>query len=171
MKTSIFSAATFALLTLLPGAASGVTRNVVARTEADIQRAITLLPVEGGTVVVYSVHKPVLIRKSIVIDRDNVTLRGEGGVVLFLANGAQAPVIIIGSAAAVPAVVHHNIQVSDFVIDGNRANQASELNPTNAALRNNGVSLRSVTDSAVRRLAIHSCRSGGLVADSSDASG
>lgn len=147
-------------------AAPGATRNVVAKTEKEIQKAIDSLNAPGGTVVIRAFKQlPVVINKSILINRDNVTLRGEGGVILRLANGAQAPVIIMGSDAATPSVTRRNIHVSDLIIDGNRTNQASELNPANPALRNNGVSVRRVSDSSVSRLAIHSCRSGGLVTE------
>lgn len=146
--------------------AAGATRNVVAKTEREIQKAIDGLNSAGGTVIVRAFKQlPVVINKSILINRDNVTLRGEGGVILRLANGAQAPVIIMGSDSAVPSVTRRNIHVSDLTIDGNRTNQASELNPANSALRNNGVSLRRVSDSSVSRLVIHSCRSGGLVTE------
>ena len=146
--------------------APGATRNVAARSDEDIQKAIDSLPAEGGTVVVKATnHKPIVIRKPIVIDRDNVSLRGDGSVVLRLANAAQAPVIIIGSKASTPAATFRNIHVSDFTIDGNRTNQPSELNPANPALRNNGISVRRVTDCSVRRVAIKSCRSGGLVTE------
>lgn len=63
----------------------------------------------------------------VVIDRDNVNLRGAGpATILRLADGANAPVLIIGQTLNVPTVTRSNITVSDLVIDGNRANQTLE---------------------------------------------
>lgn len=90
-----------------------------------IQDAINSLPSQGGEVLIdpgtYMCTNPV------VIDRDNVNLRGAGpATILRLADGANAPVLIIGQTLNVPTVTRSNITVSDLVIDGNRANQTLE---------------------------------------------
>jgi hypothetical protein len=133
-----------------------------------IQQAIIQLPQAGGEVQIpagtFTCNLP------IVIDRDNVTVRGAGsGTVLRLADGANAPVIIMGQAIAVPNVVRRNISVSDLTIDGNRQNQSSECmgGPCSEAypLRNNGISIRHCHDCQVQRVTAHSTSSGGLVTE------
>lgn len=131
---------------------------------AAIQAAIDSLPPAGGQIIVeagvYTCTAP------IVIDRDNVDLRGQGpATVLRLANGANAPVLVIGQTIPVPTVIGRNIRVADLVIDGNRVNQTSETWPAVPALRNNGITLRRVEDSLVERVTVFSARSGGLVSE------
>jgi hypothetical protein len=129
-----------------------------------IQAAIQSLPPFGGVVAlpsgVFTCTEP------IIIDRDNVTLRGQGAAtVLRLANNANAPVVIIGQPIAVPSQVRRNITVADLYIDGNRAQQQTEFWPTFPAVRNNGISIRKVEDVVVERVTVARARSGGLVTE------
>lgn len=144
----------------------GATIQTKAKNEASIQAAIDKLPPEGGVVQIVA-KRPIPVRKSIVIKRNNVILRGEGTTAtwLVLDNEINAPVIIMGDDAAQPGTTCTNIHVRDLSIDGNRLNQSSEVNPSNPALRNNGISIRRVTDSSVERVSVASCRSGGLVVE------
>jgi Right handed beta helix region len=139
-------------------------------TCASIQQAINALPVRGGEVVVpagmYVCSTP------IVIDRNNVVLRGAGAAtVLRLANGANAPVLIIGQTAPAPTVTRQNIRVSDLTIDGNRANQTCECwndcSPSCASnpIRNNGITIRRANDVSIERVTLRNARSGGLVTE------
>lgn len=135
---------------------------------AAIQKAINQLPVSGGEVRVP--EGTYLCRKPIVIERDNVRLRGEGaGTQLRLANGANAPVIIMGQAKAIPDTPVRNIAVTDLMIDGNRQNQSSECMDGPCSedfpLRNNGISIRHCYDCRVERVTVHSASSGGLVTE------
>jgi len=133
-----------------------------------IQNAINDLPAEGGQVLVqagtYTCQIP------LVIDRDNVELHGEGPATLLrLADGANAPVLIVGQTIPVPIATRHNVVVADLVIDGNRAKQTFECLggdcTASNALRNNAITLRRVTDARIERVAVHSARSGGLVSE------
>lgn len=135
---------------------------------AAIQNAIDDLPLQGGQVIVkagtYTCKDP------LVIDRDNVELRGVGpATILRLADGANAPVIIVGQTLPVPTVTRRNIRVSDLVIDGNRANQTFECLKGDCSasnpLRNNGITLRRVSDARIERIAVFGARSGGLVSE------
>jgi hypothetical protein len=133
-----------------------------------IQGAINSLPPQGGVVLIdpgtYTCTDPV------VIDRNNVKLRGAGpATILRLADGANAPVLIIGQTLNVPTVTRSNITVSDLVIDGNRANQTfeclhGECSASNP-LRNNGITLRRASDVTIKRVAVFGTRSGGLVSE------
>lgn len=133
-----------------------------------IQQAINGLPASGGQVIIkadtYTCKTP------IVIDRDNVELRGEGpATILRLANGANAPVLVMGQLLQVPTVTRKNIRVSDLTIDGNRTNQTyecfhSQCGPDNQ-IYNNGISVRRCEDCLVQRVTVFKARSGGLVAD------
>ncbi len=135
---------------------------------ADIQHAIDALPGGGGAVIVrggtYACSAP------IVIDRNNVSLRGSGGgTVLRLANHANRPVLILGQTTATPSVTRRNIDVADLAIDGNRAQQDFECSngPCSGSdyLRNNGISVRRVEDAAVEHVSVRNAKSGGLVAE------
>jgi hypothetical protein len=128
---------------------------------------INSLPATGGEVFipagVYTCTKP------IVIDRDNVRLYGQGPeTVLRLADGANAPVLVLGQTEPDPTVTRHNIRVSDLVIDGNRANQPDECwggDCANNPIRNNGITLRRVSDALIARVTVFRARSGGLVSE------
>lgn len=134
---------------------------------AGIQDAIDDLPEEGGQVVVqagvYSCFEP------IVIDRDNVDLRGQGpGTVLRLAEGANAPVMVLGQTDPSPTGTRRNIHLSDFLVDGNRESQSMECwgGPCDShPIRNNGITVRSVEDVLIERVIVYGARSGGLVAE------
>lgn len=132
-----------------------------------IQDAIDDLPVLGGQVVVeagdYTCAEP------IVIDRDNIDLRGQGAAtVLNLADGANSPVLVLGQTIDAPTLSRGNIHVSDLVIDGNRENQDIECwgGPCDThPIRNNGITLRRVSDVLIERVTVYGARSGGLVAE------
>jgi len=141
-----------------------VAQNVRTLDATDIQRQIDVLPASGGLVQLepgeYVCHA------TLVIDRDNVQLRGAGSTtILRLADGANVPVLVLGGLAEQPTTQRRNIHVSDLTIDGNRALQDSEVDPINPYLRNNGISLRHVENCTVERVVIHSARSGGLVTE------
>jgi Right handed beta helix region len=138
------------------------------RTCAEIQRAINALPRSGGEVRL----RPTTYKcsASIVIDRDDVTLRGSGGAtILRLADHANKPVLILGQTVAAPAVTRARIHVADLSIDGNRAQQDFECSggPCSATdfLRNNGISLRRVEDVLIDHVTVRDARSGGLVTE------
>lgn len=133
-----------------------------------IQAAINDLPLEGGQIIVqagtYSCDS------MLVVDRDNVDLRGQGpATVLRLADAVNSPVLVLGQPAAQPTVTRRNIHVSDLVIDGNRSRQSfeclrgvcSQTNP----LRNNGITPRRVSDVLIERVTVFGARSGGLVVE------
>lgn len=135
---------------------------------ATIQGAINNLPPTGGAVKLRAVTY--MCAAPIVIDRDNVCLRGQGpATVLRLADGANSPVLVLGQTLPIPAVVRRNICVSDLAIDGNRLTQPDECwggpcSPTNP-IRNNGITLRRVADVRIEGVTVFSARSGGLVSE------
>lgn len=136
------------------------------RAEA-IQAAIDALPPEGGRVElaagVFTVSRPV------VIARDNVELVGQGaGTQLFLADKANCPVIIAGQTNGVPRKIHRNIRIADLFIDGNKDEQKWECwggecdKGGVSVIRNNGITLRGVSDTRVERVTVIRPRSSGL---------
>jgi hypothetical protein len=133
----------------------------------DIQTAINNLPASGGQIVVQA--GTYTCSTSIVIDRDNVDLRGQGpATVLRLADHANLPLLVLGQAINEPTVTRSNIYVSDLTLDGNRENQDSECYSANCdeyPIRNNGITLRRVSDVLVERVTVIGARSGGLVAE------
>lgn len=133
-----------------------------------IQQAIDALPAAGGEVQLRA--QTYVCSDPIVVARDGVTLRGSGAAtVLRLADGANAPVLVLGSRDTIPATTYRNIAVFNLTIDGNRLNQTFECfhGPCSAtnALRNNAISLRRVEDVTVDNVAVKSARSGGLVTE------
>jgi parallel beta-helix repeat protein len=161
----IFFAA--ALFIFIAGEVSAATI-VAGRNCSIIQAAINQLPPAGGEVIVKA--GKYTCANHIVINRDNVTLRGEGSATLLrLASDANSPVIVMGQPIAVPTVTRRNIHVSNLAIDGNRANQQFECwhgpcSETNA-LRNNGITIRRCEDCSVEGVTAYSTASGGLVTE------
>ena len=159
------------LCTLMPLLLAGARERTPPETWVSctrLQNAIRALPPTGGLVTVPAgVH---VCRAPIVIDRDNVALRGMGPASeLHLAEGGESPVLVIGQTTTVPTVTRRHIVVSDLTIDGNRTKQTFECfrgpcNETNA-LRNNGISVRRAGDVLIERVTVKSARSGGVVTE------
>ncbi|MGD9030705.1 MAG: right-handed parallel beta-helix repeat-containing protein, partial [Anaerolineae bacterium] len=132
-----------------------------------IQSAIDGLPPSGGQIVVKA--GTYTCTQSIVIDRDNVDLRGQGSAtILRLGDGVNLPLLVVGQTSTPPTLVRTNVHVSDLTLDGNRDNQDyecyeddCEANP----IRNNGITLRGVSDVLIERVTVIGARSGGLVAE------
>jgi parallel beta-helix repeat protein len=130
----------------------------------DIQAALDGLPVDGEVVLAagkYEVHQPIILR------HDHQVLRGAGlDTVLFLADGANCPVIVLGAPAVAPMRQTSHLRLADLLIDGNREHQSGEFWKTavdGAVLNNNGIDVWDVSDAAVERVVCRACRSGGLV--------
>jgi len=133
-----------------------------------IQDAVDKLPSDGGEVFVpagvYACVKP------IVLNRNNLTLRGAGpGTLLRLADHINAPVIVMGLTENIPSRETRHVRVIDLMIDGNRANQTSECmgGPCSDEfpLRNNGISIRRCVDCTVQSVTVFGAMSGGLVTE------
>lgn len=131
---------------------------------AAIQAAIDSLPEAGGTVILPAGRY--VLDGMVHINRSNVTLRGEPGTVLALADGVKQPNLLIGSDAQKPdpsKKIHH-VTVSGIGFDGNKDKQDSEFHPTKPWLRNNTIDIRGVDDLLIENVDCHDARSGGVVA-------
>jgi hypothetical protein len=134
-------------------------------TAAEIQQALDVLPASGGEVVLpagnFEISRPVALR------RNNQILRGAGpATVLRLEDDANCPVIIMGEPVNQPHRTVNHLLVSGLCIDGNRFHQRSELwqgTREGSEIRNNGITVQDVSDSAVKDVTCAHCRSGGLV--------
>ncbi len=128
------------------------------------QAALDNLP-EGGEVVL-GVGR-YLIRQPIVLQKSRQALRGCGaGTVLFLADGADCPVVILGAPSANSRKSVKGVRLVDLWIDGNRMNQPKEVwkfLPNGPGIYNNGVDVRAVDDATVENVVCCHCRSGGMV--------
>ena len=133
-------------------------------TAAEIQKALDGLPAAGGEVLLPPAE--IQVSQPIVLKRDNETLLGSGRkTVLFLADNANCPVIIMGEPVNHPKEISH-LRVGDLFIDGNRAHQQREcwrLQGEGSEIRNNGITVQNVSDSIVEDVVCARCRSGGLV--------
>ena len=134
-------------------------------TALEIQSALDSLPVAGGEVILPA--GIIKVQQPIVLQRDRQTLRGGGAAtVLTLADGVNCPVIIMGEPINHPLHVVTHLRVTDLSIDGNRQHQQRELwklEGEGSQIRNNGITVQSVSDSTVEHVTAARCRSGGLV--------
>jgi hypothetical protein len=154
MAAADTSPITSSVLTLSPGI-----------TGVDIQKALDSLPSGGGEVDLpagqIEIHAP------IVLCRDDLTLRGAGPTtVLYLADGANCPVVILGEPVNAPTRIIRHLLATGFFIDGNRFHQQRELwhlSGEGCQIRNNGITVQGISDSSVEDVVIARCRSGGLV--------
>ena len=130
-----------------------------------VQKALDSLADRGGEVVLPAGE--ILISAPLVLHRDFQTLRGAGAeTVLKMANGANCPAIILGEPVNHPQKTVRGLRVASLTIDGNRAHQQRELwklSGEGSEIRNNGIIIQSVTDSAVEHITTAHNRSGGLV--------
>ncbi len=131
---------------------------------AAIQAAIDSLPESGGTVFLPAGRY--VLDGMVHIKRSHVSLRGESGTVLALADGVMQPNLLIGSDAAKPEEKDkiRDITVSGIEFDGNKDKQDSEFHPTKPWLRNNTIDIRGVDDLRIENVDCHHARSGGVVA-------
>lgn len=133
-----------------------------------IQKTIDKLPAIGGEVIVpagtYTCATP------IILDRDNVIVRGEGAATLLrVADKANIPVFVMGQTQRSPTITRRYVQVKNLHIDGNRAKQTSECmgGPCSDQfpLRNNGITIRRCEDCVVDNVTVYGAISGGLVTE------
>jgi hypothetical protein len=133
-------------------------------SDVAIQSALDQLP-DGGEVVLapgtYQIRQPIILR------HDRQTLRGSGNrTLLRLADGANCPVVVLGSPVKSRPQATTGLRLADLAIDGNRKNQRGELwrrARDGSLINNNGIAIWDVTDSTVERVVCCRCRSGGLV--------
>lgn len=107
------------------------------------------------------------INQPIVLQHDYQTLRGSGPTtILYLANNANCPVIIMGQPVNHPMQTVRHICVRNLFIDGNRTHQQRELwkeQGDGSEIRNNGLTVQNVSDATIENVTCTRCRSGGLV--------
>jgi hypothetical protein len=148
-----------------PSSAAAATVTVPVKAGGEgIQKALDHLP-KGGEVLLrpgtYVVRQPIILR------HPHQTLRGAGpATVLFLADNANCPVVILGNPLAKAGGPTTDLRLSDLAIDGNRANQQRELwrSATDGGLiNNNGVNVWDADGVTVERVVCCRCRSGGMV--------
>jgi hypothetical protein len=155
----------FALLFLIPW--SGLATMVEVSPGAGgkgIQQALDKLGV-GGQVVLqagtYLVHQPIILRQ------DRQRLCGAGlETILFLADNANCPVVILGPPKNKAKGPTEGLDVGHLLVDGNRTHQQKELwrvLPNGAHINNNGVQVCDVVDATLEQIVCRHCRSGGLV--------
>lgn len=143
---------------------------VQGRDLAAIMNALEALPPEGGTV--FLPEGLYLLKSPVVMDRDHLTLRGSGPkTVLMTMDGADSPVIVMGSTETPVHRITTNLTVSDMTLDGNRMVQKYECwtgkcdEGGKTYIRNNCLTVRGVEDSRIARIKATRGRSGGLVTE------
>ena len=108
-----------------------------------------------------------LIRQPVILRHDHLALRGCGlATVLYLAAGANCPVVVLGSPLATAKAPIKDVRLADLFIDGNRKNQQREVwrfLSDGAGVYNNGVDVWGVDGAAVENVVCCRCRSGGMV--------
>ena len=165
----VFLACFFALETHVLATTTTSTKMVVTTLKAgitgtDIQKALNTLT--NGGVVILPPGK-IKISDPIVLQYNNQTLRGAGPTtILYLANNANCPVIIMGQPVNRPLETITHVCVRDLFIDGNRVHQQRELwreSGEGSEIRNNGITVQNISDSQIENVTSTRCRSGGLV--------
>jgi len=135
---------------------------------AFIRESLAKLPANGGEVIVP--HGVYVCDSPVILDRDNVSLRGEGNVTLVLKDNANSPVIVMGDVQTPPKLVY-GVRVQDIRIDGNRLHQQGECwhgdcdSGGTAFIRNNGITVRGIVDGSIKNVFITGARSGGVVTE------
>ncbi len=168
MRSVVSVVKTVFCLALLFGVQQSFAVTVKGNTCEAIQKTIDKLPAIGGEVIIpagkYTCSTP------IILDRDNIIVRGEGAATLLrVADGANIPVFVMGQATHPPKITRRYIQVKNLHIDGNRRNQTSECmgGPCSEQfpLRNNGITIRRCEDCVVDNVTVYGAISGGLVTE------
>ena len=146
----------------------GMAAIVKGKTCEAIQKTIDKLPEIGGEVFipagVYICTSPIML------DRDNVIVRGEGAATLLrVADKANIPVFVMGQSIRNPKITRRYLQVKNLMIDGNRTKQTSECMGGECSdefpLRNNGITIRRCEDCMVDNVTVFAAISGGLVTE------
>ncbi|MEZ5278523.1 MAG: right-handed parallel beta-helix repeat-containing protein [Opitutaceae bacterium] len=170
-------------MTLLMGCAvSGIQAGVEGLTEIRVDDLESLrsaqqlvgpsAPQLGGAITIRLGPGDFLLEDSFHIARSRVSLIGEAGTRLILADGVNKPVLAIGSQVEHPVASDQieRIVVANLEIDGNLSEQDSEVSRMQPWIRNNGIDVRAVRHLTVAGVSAGNNRSGGLVIswDSSD---
>jgi len=168
MKPVVSALKAISCLLFILGAQQSFAVTVKGNTCEAIQKTIDKLPAMGGEVIIpagkYTCSTP------IILDRDNIIVRGEGaGTLLRVADKANIPVFVMGQASHPPTTTRRYIQVKNLHIDGNRLNQTSECMGGACSeqfpLRNNGITIRRCEDCVVDNVTVYGAISGGLVTE------
>ncbi len=133
-----------------------------------INKTLHQFPTQGGILILgkstFPVHDP------IVLDRDDVELRGSGpDTILRLSDHSACPVIVIGSTLTPATRIVTRVTLRRLTIDGNRHKQEPEcwggVCDTGGLtfIRNNALTIRGATHITVDNLLTRSARSGGVV--------
>jgi parallel beta-helix repeat protein len=148
------SISTFATVVSIPASSGG----------EGIQAALDALP--AGSEVRLGAGK-FLVRQPVILHKDHITLRGGGdSTVLYLVDGANCPVVVLGSPADASQPTK-DVCLANLLIDGNRTHQQKEVwrcLHDGAGVYNNGVDVWNVEGAKVEQVACCHCRSGGMVA-------
>jgi hypothetical protein len=117
----------------------------------------------GGTVFVRALGTCYSLDDTVHINNSGVSLVGEPGACLRLNDHINKPVVAIGSQEEEPTTVVEDITVQGLEIDGNKANQDSELVGDMPWIRNNGIDIRAARRVVIDNVVAHDARSGGIV--------
>lgn len=133
-----------------------------------IRDALKKISTTGGEVLIPTGQYTCLA--PIVLDQSNLSLVGKGDVTLKLQDRADTPVVIIGDIQTPPRHLR-DIQISNLKIDGNRRHQTRECwgGPCDSGgstfIRNNGITIRGVTNAKIKNVFVTGAKSGGVVTE------
>ncbi len=115
------------------------------------------------TISEYQVPNSIVITEPIVISQSNQIIDFKNSS-YTLNNGANCPMIIIGSLEEEPTILTENIVIENLILDGNKDSQDYEIwfNHPNY-IRNNGISIRFCKNVTIRNCVITNSRSGNIV--------
>jgi hypothetical protein len=167
MRLRTFSVLTLVCLFLLHSNFAAETTVPPSAGGQGIQAALDSLPA-GGEVILgagqYLIREPIILRHS------HQTLRGCGAsTILYLADGANCPVVVMGSLSANQKTPTQGLRLANLCIDGNRKHQDKEIwrfLPGGGGVYNNGLDIWGTQDATVEGVVCCHCRSGGMTASS-----
>jgi len=122
----------------------------------------TVNKLKSGSIV-YLKSTSYVLHDTLRITTSDVSIIGQPGTKLILADNVNKPVISIGSQEEIPSFTIENITISDIQIDGNKDNQGSEIQADKPWIRNNGIDVRAVKRLTIKNIVSNNNRSGGLV--------
>lgn len=151
------------LLKPAPGFASGQSVPVSAGG-AGIQQMLDRLGPGGHVILKKGTY---VVREPIILDKDGQSLTGEGSdTTLFLADGANCPLLILGPPKEKITTLTHGLYVADLILDGNRIHQQREhwkVLRDGVIVNNNGIHVGHVDNAVIEHVTCKRCRSGGIV--------
>jgi hypothetical protein len=99
----------------------------------------------------------------LIVRRNGLHLNGNGAM-FRLNDEVKKPMLFVGDITSItPVDTYRNIKIENFVLDGNKANQSSELDIDRSWIYNNAITISQCQNVIISGCEAFDCRSGGIV--------